>query len=249
MHSSWSWTSPVVAPSWAVRGRGVLVAALLAAWAAPAAAQEAPAEDAADAVDEGADTDAVDAADEGATDDTGGVALSGEYLRELRTAEEKVRDLKERVFRSKATLQLLRELVLEGASGGAALRITHVDDLPRAYRIDGVRYFLDGKTLYTWVDPDGARDVPEELPVLDGPISAGAHTVQVSLDISGNGGGLFGYVDDYKVKVEASCSVEVDGGQLTDLRVRIVSKGGVRKRFIDRPTIECEERREQLELE
>ncbi|MFT5460988.1 MAG: hypothetical protein ACI9K2_007510, partial [Myxococcota bacterium] len=41
-------------------------------------------------------------------DDAGDVA---EFGRELRTVEEEVNRLKERVFRSKATLQLLKELV------------------------------------------------------------------------------------------------------------------------------------------
>ena len=44
---------------------------------------------------------------------------SGSMNRELYTVEQEVNLLKERVFRSKATLQLLKELVIEGATIGA----------------------------------------------------------------------------------------------------------------------------------
>ena len=43
----------------------------------------------------------------------------GDFNRELLNVEEQVDGLKERVFRSKATLQLLKEIVIQGASTGA----------------------------------------------------------------------------------------------------------------------------------
>ena len=47
-------------------------------------------------------------------DEPAPIQITGEFRRELRTVEGEVNHLKERVFRSKATLQLLKELVIEG---------------------------------------------------------------------------------------------------------------------------------------
>jgi hypothetical protein len=168
-------------------------------------------------------------------------------MRELRSAEEEVHALKERVFRSKATLQLLRELAVEGAHSAAELRVTHVEALPRAFEIDSIQYFLDGKTIWSWAAGEGSGEVPAELLVRDQPIAAGQHNLQVAMTVRGEGRGVFEYLDDYRLKVESSYPFQIEGGTVTDLTVKVVVKGGVQKKFTERPTVVYEERHEQLE--
>ena len=48
-----------------------------------------------------------------------------DFNRALRTVEEDVHALKEQVFRSKATLQLLQEIVVQGSASGARSTIWH----------------------------------------------------------------------------------------------------------------------------
>ena len=52
-----------------------------------------------------------------------------DYDAELLRVEAEVQDLKERVFRSKATLALLREIMIQGSSSGAHATIWHVNRL------------------------------------------------------------------------------------------------------------------------
>src|SRR5688572_10709733 len=83
---------------------------------------------------------------EATTEETVDAAL---YARELRTVEEDVKRLKERVFRSKATLQLLKEIIVEGAGMGSRVVLWHVNKMGPAYTVDQVTYFLDGKSVFT----------------------------------------------------------------------------------------------------
>jgi hypothetical protein len=170
-------------------------------------------------------------------------------LRELRTVEESVHSLKERVFRSKATLQLLRELVIEGAMMGSGVAIWHVNDLTRAYQIESAQYFLDGKSIYAWTEQDTDAKLPRELEIRDQSASPGRHTLQVTMVLRGNGGGVFAYLDDYRFKVQSSFAFEVEEGTMTTVRVRALTRGGVRKAFVERPTIVYEQRTEQYEAE
>lgn len=203
-----------------------------------------------DGVEETAAPDATAAlsAEDASSDDTA-LEESGASQRELRTIEEAVHDLKERAFRSKATLQLLRELVIESATMGSGIAVWHVNELPRAYEIETIQYFLDGKSIYAWTKGGEELRVPKELEIRDQSVPPGQHTLQVTMVLRGNGGGFFAYLDDYRFKVQSSYAFEIEEGKLTTVRVRALPRGGIRKSFVERPTIVYEERTEQYEVE
>ena len=172
--------------------------------------------------------------------------VPGEYLRELKSVEQSVHDLKERVFQSKATLQLLHELVVEGVAFDAAVSVWHSNDLARAYTIEGIEYFLDGKSVYTWKRQGDREQLPREVEIRNQEVEAGKHTLQVSMDVRGNGGGVFTYVKDYAVSVQSSYDFEVATGRRTILFAHPTSKGGVKKAYSERPSFVYEERVEDL---
>jgi len=176
-------------------------------------------------------------------------ALPGEYVRELLSVEESVHGLKERVFRSKATLQLLKELVVEGATLGSRVNIWHVNRFGRAYVVESIQYFLDGKNIYSKVDPDGGLGQIKEIKVREQTVAPGTHSLQVHLVLRGNGYGIFSYVKAFEFKVQSSYSFDVDDGKLTTLRVIAGSRGGKGKSFVDRPNVQYEERSELLGAE
>lgn len=198
-----------------------------------------------------ADSSAPAAAPEGAATPAPAeeAAIPREFLRDLHTAEAQVHDLQERVFRSKATLELLRELVVEGSGTGSTLKITHVDDLSRDYTVEGVQYYLDGKPVFTWALAEGTPIPDEGVTVEDGAVAPGTHAVQVTLSLRGNGGKMFDYVQDYRFKVESSYSFEVQAGMSTKVTVHAVAKGGVKKAFTERPTVQYEVRSETVRSE
>jgi hypothetical protein len=169
--------------------------------------------------------------------------------RELSTVEEEVNRLKERVFRSKATLQLLKELVVEGASAGSRLVIWHTNKMGGAYTMESAQYFLDGKNIFTKVDPGGTLDSVRELKIHEQTLPPGAHSLQVQFVLRGAGFGVFSYLRTYQFKVQSTYTVHVEDGKLTTLRVVANERGGLRHSFVDRPSVQYEERTEVMREE
>lgn len=169
--------------------------------------------------------------------------------RELATVEEEVNRLKERVFRSKATLQLLKELVVEGASVGSRLIIWHTNKMGGAYTMESAQYFLDGKNVFTKVDPGGTLDSVRELKVHEQTLPPGAHNLQVQFVLRGAGFGVFSYLRTYQFKVQSTYTVSVEDGKSTTLRVVANERGGLRHSFVDRPSVQYEERTEVMREE
>jgi hypothetical protein len=185
-------------------------------------------------------------ADEDAVPDlqpSGEDAEAAEFSRELRTVEEDVSDLKERVFRSKATLKLLKELLVDASATGSRLVLWHVNKLGGGYSMESVQYFLDGKSVFSKVDPGGTLDTEREIKVHEQSVSPGAHSLQVNMVLRGKGYKVFSYLRTYQFKVQSSYAFQVEEGRLALLRVIADSRGGLRN-FEERPTIQYDERTE-----
>lgn len=173
---------------------------------------------------------------------------AADFSRELRTVEEDVSNLKERVFRSKATLKLLKELIVDSAISGSRLAIWHVNKLGGGYSMESAQYFLDGKSVFTKVDPEGSLDTMRELKVAEQTVSPGTHTLQVNLVLRGKGYKVFSYLRSYQFKVTSSYSFKVEEGRISVIRVISDSRGGLRN-FVERPTIRYDERTESFREE
>ena len=203
------------------------------------------------AVMESAATEQTNAADvEAVGDGTGDaeVEAAAQFGRELRTVEEDVNHLKERVFRSKATLQLLKELVIEGATVGSRVAVWHINRLGGTYSMEAVKYFLNGKNVFTKVDPGGTLDTVRELKVHEQTVPPGTHNLQISMVLRGKGYKIFSYLRTYQFNVQSSYSFRVEDGRLTLVKVVAESRGGLRN-FVERPTVSYDERSESLREE
>jgi hypothetical protein len=174
---------------------------------------------------------------------------ASEYNRELRTVEQDVNGLKERVFRSKATLQLLKELVLDGSSRGSQIALWHINKMSSAYTLESIQYVLDGKSIYSKSDGSGALDDLREVKLLEQAMPPGTHNLQVSLVLRGNGFGVFSYLKTYSFKVQSSYTFSVEDGRATVLKVVANERGGPWRTFVDRPNVEYEEKAEALKEE
>lgn len=159
-----------------------------------------------------------------------------EINRELLSVEEQVNTLKERVFRSKATLQLLTEIIAQGTDTGSRGTITHVNGLGRSYKVESISYYLDGQSKYARTAGEGGLDGVREIKIFDGPIQAGTHTLSVSINLKGSGG-VFSYVDDIAFNVDASATFEVKAGDTCAIRVDAQDRGGMTRSFVERPSV------------
>jgi hypothetical protein len=187
--------------------------------------------------DDAAEVPTVDEASE-ATEAAEEPVADPQFGRRLGTMEEHVNTLKEQVFRSKATLQLLKEIVIQGGSAGARSTVFHVNDLGPSYRLESIAYYLDGQSIFAKADPGGSLDSAKELKVWDGAIPPGSHNLTVNMVLKGNGFGVFDYVDGYTFKVQSSYAFAAEEGQATQVRVVVDERRGVGVGFKDRPTVE-----------
>ncbi len=166
---------------------------------------------------------------------------TAQFHRELRTVEEDVSSLKERVFRSKATLELLKELVIDAAAAGSRVVLWHVNELGGGYSIESVQYFLDGKNIFSRVDPEGSLDVEREIKLHEQTVTPGTHELEVNMVLRGGGYKVFSYLRSYKFNLQSSYTFKVEQGKISLIRVVADSRGAF-KSFVERPRISYDER-------
>ena len=159
------------------------------------------------------------------------------YNIKIKTLEEKVNELKEKIFRSKARLILLQETVLHGVIAGARAVLTHKNDLGGNFLLDTVSYSLDGAPIFTKTDMDGELNLKKEIEIFNGSIVPGNHNVAISMTLKGGGFGLFSYLEGYKFRVRSSYTFSAEEGKVTKINIVGHEKGGVTTPLKDRPAI------------
>jgi hypothetical protein len=156
----------------------------------------------------------------------------------VKTLEERVNDLKEKIFRTKARLMNLQEMVIGGdITAGAKAVLFHRNEMGSAFVLESAAYALDGAPVYTKVDQDGDLDKREEFEIFNGRIVPGNHQVSVKLTYRGHGFGVFSYLEGYKFKVQSSYTFNAEAGKVTAVKVVGFEKGGITAELKDRPAI------------
>ena len=201
------------------------------------APEEAPATDPGGSAS-GEEPDAEAASSNGDSDGAG--AGGADYDRELLTIEEEVHSLKEQVFRAKATLQLLKEIVVQGTAAGSRATVWHENKLGRGYTVESIAYYLDGQGKFSKADPTGGLDEMREFKVFEGAVPPGTHSVTVNLRLRGNGFGVFSYVKDYTFNVQSSHSFVAEEGKNCSVRVVSDERRGIGRSFTERPNVQFE---------
>ena len=155
----------------------------------------------------------------------------------LRQLEQRVQALKERAWRSKARVEMLKEAVLGGGIGARA-GITHINKMGNSYRLIQLVYALDGTTIFTRKDESGALHDTKSFDILSGPITPGSHTLSVMAVYRGHGYGVFKYLRKYKFTARSSHTFTVDEGKGLSIKVVGFEKGGATTQLEDRPALD-----------
>ena len=156
----------------------------------------------------------------------------------VKTLEEQVVDLKEKIFRTKARLLLLQETVLGGdLSAGARAVLFHRNEMGSSFVLESVAYALDGAPIFTKVDVNGDLDKREEFEIFNGRIIPGQHQVATRLVYRGHGYGLFSYLEGYKFKVQASYTFNAEATKVTTVKIVGYEKGGLTTDMKDRAAV------------
>ncbi|HLU66929.1 MAG TPA: hypothetical protein VKZ63_11675 [Kofleriaceae bacterium] len=205
---------------------------------APASGQEGSAPAESGAAPAGGDASAAPAA--GGDASAAPVAATSEDVPvniRLRQLEQRVQALKERAWRAKARVEMLKEAVLGGGIGARA-GITHVNKMGSSYRLIQLVYALDGTTIFSRKDDSGGLHDTKSFEVLSGPITPGSHTLSVMAVYRGHGYGVFKYLKKYKFTVRSSHTFTVDEGKGMSIRVVGFEKGGSTTPLEDRPALD-----------
>jgi hypothetical protein len=155
----------------------------------------------------------------------------------LRRLEQRVQELKERAWRTKARVSMLEEAVL-GAGVGANATIVHVDKMGSSYELVQLVYNLDGTQIFARKADSGALDEIEDIEVLSGPLSPGSHTVSVLAVYQGRGYGVFKYMNKYKFTVRSSHTFTANEGKATRIEAVAFERGNVTTPLQQRPAID-----------
>jgi hypothetical protein len=164
------------------------------------------------------------------------------YLVRLRDLEQRVDELKEQIRRSHTRLSLLSDSILAGGVGGARAEITFVNDMSNVFQLTRALFLLDGAVQNNKQDESGALAEQKEIPVFNGSIPPGDHTLQVLVQLRGHGFGVFSYLQGYRFEIRSSHSFTVTEGKTVELRAIAYEKGGVTVPLEQRPAMRYFER-------
>jgi hypothetical protein len=156
----------------------------------------------------------------------------------IRTLEERVSDLKERIFRTKARLMNLQEMVIGGdITAGAKAVLVHRNEMGASFYLESVAYALDGAPIYSKADVDGDLAKRHEFEIFNGRIVPGNHQLSVQCVYRGGGFGLFSYLEGYKFRVQSAYTFNAEPGKAMTVKVVGFEKGGLTAELKDRPAV------------
>lgn len=159
------------------------------------------------------------------------------YAVRLRDLEQRIDELKEQIRRSHTRLSLLSDTILAGGGAGSRAAIRFENELSSAFRVTRVLVVLDGAVQYNKTDQSGALADQSEIPIFNGSVPPGDHTLQVLVNLQGNGYGVFSYLRGYRFEVRSSHSFTAIEGKTINIQAIAYEKGGVTTALEERPAI------------
>ncbi len=159
------------------------------------------------------------------------------YAVRLRDLQQRIDQLKEQIRRSHTRLSLLSDTILSGGASGSRVTIRFENKLSSQFRVNRALIVLDGAVQYNKTDRSGVLAEQKVIPIFNGSIPPGDHTVQVLINLRGHGYGVFSYLRGYRFEVRSSHSFTAAEGKTTRLRILAYEKGGVTTPLEERPAI------------
>ncbi|MCX4239519.1 hypothetical protein [Paraliomyxa miuraensis] len=163
------------------------------------------------------------------------------YGDRLDNLQGEVDELKDKIFRSKARLTLLKETVLRGVLAGSRVTIAHQNLMGSGFRLVKVVVIMDGAQIFARTDETGSLDGEDELLVYDGNLPPGPHSVTVELTYQGNGYGVFAYLNGYTFDSRSSHSFTAPENGAVKLVSQGFERGNMTTEMKDRPAVNWQE--------
>lgn len=166
---------------------------------------------------------------------------SADYDLELHELEDRLNELKESVFASKARLRMLWHQLMQERIGGSRVVVVHINDLGGLFDIERITYALDGDQVHAGNAAEDETVADNgRVEVYDSPVLAGPHTIVVQAELVGNAHGLFSYMEGYSFSLVSSHSFTIEDGKTAEVDVRLFDHGGASRALEDRPDVSYE---------
>lgn len=165
-----------------------------------------------------------------------GAETGAQFNKRVREMQEEVVTLKEKVYKTKVRLNLLRERILSNVVAEAWAVITHKNEMGSAFSLEHVLYYFDGKKMFFKQNVDGFLDKHRKIEVFRGNVIPGNHTLSVEYVYQGTGG-LFSYLKGYRFKITSKYTFYASRGRIIKLEVTGYERGGITYSLEERPAI------------
>ncbi len=160
------------------------------------------------------------------------------YGDRLDALDKEIEALKDKVFRSKARLALLKETVLRGVMAGSRVILAHRNRMGASFRLVKIVYVLDGAQIFARSDDSGSLDEEDEITVFDGNLPPGAHTATVELVYRGHGFGLFAYLNAYTFESRSTYTFTAPENAAVKVTSVGYERGNMTTEMKDRPAVD-----------
>ena len=177
-----------------------------------------------------------------------GVPGKDRYDLKLRELEEKVIGLKERIFRTKTRLLLLKERILNDVVAEAKALIFHVNDMGGSFAPEQVLYHLDGEKIYFQDNTSGSLSTTDPLEIFSGNVMPGNHVLSVEMVYRGDSV-MFPYLKDYLFRLRANYTFYATKGKVTQVASIGYQKGDITYDLTERPSIKFQVRQRNYNRE
>ncbi len=149
----------------------------------------------------------------------------------------RVDSLKEQIRQTHRRLSGLHDIIFEDSASSSRLDLRLDNKLSAYFVLTRVLVLLDGAVQYHKKDTNGSLDEQRTIPIYEGPVHAGPHTVQVVVGLQGNGWGPVAYFRSYRFTVRSTYSFTTSGGQPSRVRIVLYEKGDSTTPFEERPAV------------
>jgi hypothetical protein len=156
---------------------------------------------------------------------------------QLKSLDERLEDLADQIRKSQARITRLGEALFSGGGASARTTVKLQNQLSRSFAVTRVLVLLDGAVLVNKFDRGGDLAEELEIPIYDGLVQPGDHTVQILVDMQGNGSRGFPYFRAFKYEVRSTHSFTVVDDKTLKLDVVVYDKGNATTPFEERPAV------------
>lgn len=132
--------------------------------------------------------------------------------------EERLAQLKKRVFRSEARVSALKSTAFAGVEVRTKALLTHVNEMEE-FVLSRARFFMDDGLLLEVDNTDGRLENVRSFEIFNGAVTPGRHEIRVELVFVGRTFGPFRYLDGYKFRLRSTYNLDVVKDRVSQLQI------------------------------